>query len=206
MKHLSKLWVILAIISLSVSCKEEEQNPSDSINTAEITMSRETEYGEDWIYFSFSQGAEVDGINDENYQTNSTWDIAFNRYNVRTNGGLSGVGEASTLDMGAVEFGSVTEAPESGYTVDSIISIVEVISHVGPPQMMDSNGNLIFTGVIMLEGQPPSYIPNDHIYVVKTVDGRYAKVWIKSFYNNQGESGYITIQYNFQEDGSRILE
>jgi len=208
MKHLSKLWILLALISLTIACKEEEDpDPSESITTEEVTLSRKTDYGEDWIYYSFSQGAEVSGITDANYQTDGTWDIAFNRYNVRTNGGTSGAGLAAVYDFGMVEYTSVTEAPVAGYTADSKILIVVDPNIGGIPIYGESNGNTLFVGAIIPPtGNPPTYDPNDHIYVVKTADGKYAKVWIKSFYNESGESGYVNFKYSYQEDGSRILE
>lgn len=210
MKHLSKLWILLALISLTIACKEEEEDPdpSESITTKEVTLSRFTDYGdEDWIYYSFSQGAELDGITSANYQTDGTWDIAFNRYNVRTNGGTSGAGEAAVVDMGEVEYSSVTEAPADGYTVDGKISIVKEINMVGPPIMMDVNGNELFVGAITpATSQYPTFDPNNHIYVLKTADGNYVKLWITSYFNDNGESGYMNFKYSYQEDGSLILE
>jgi len=202
MKHLKKLWILLALVSVTVACVEDEEPDAEH----EVMLSRETNYGEDWVYFSFSTGTEVNGVDDSNYQTNTTWDIAFNRYNVRTNGGTSGSGMAAAFDAGEVDFESVTEAPENGYMLDSSIQIVETISFTGPPTMMSSFGNLVFTGVIGLEGQPPSYIPNNHIYVVKTADGNYAKIWIKGFYNTQGEAGYVNFKYSYQSNGSTTFE
>lgn len=208
MKHFNKLWIMLAFVSILFACQPEEEDvdPSATIETQEVTLSRETNYGEDWVYFSFATGAEVTSVNDTNYQTDTTWDIAFNRYNVRTNGGSSGTGMAAAYDAGEVAFDSVEEALETGYTTDSTIQIVETISYTGPPTMMSSYGNTVFYGVIGLEGQPPNYIPNNHIYVVKTAEGNYAKIWIKGFYNAQGESGYVNFKYSYQTNGSTTLE
>lgn len=209
MKHLSKLWILLALISLTIACKEEDDpDPSESITTKEVTLSDETDYGdEDWIYYSFSQGAELVGITSANYQTDGTWDIAFNRYNVRTNGGTSGAGLAAVIDLGKVEYSSVTEAPVDGYTVDSTISIVAEINLTGPPIMMDVNGNELFEGAITpATGPNPTYAPSDHMYVVKTADGKYVKLWIKSYFNDNGDPGYMNFKYSYQEDGSLILE
>ena len=207
MTHFKKLWILIAFLSLTIACEDDEDiNSSATIETEEVTLSRETAYGEDWIYFSFSTGAEVSDVNDSNYQTDMTWDIAFNRYNVRTNGGSSGSGMAAAYDAGEVGFDNVEEALETGFMLDSSIQIVETISYTGPPTMMSSFGNLVFSGVIGLEGQPPSYIPNNHIYVVKTADGKYAKIWIKGFYDTLGESGYVNFKYSYQTNGSTTLE
>jgi hypothetical protein len=202
MKHLSKLVILLTFISLISSCEKDDE---PSVNTEEVTLSRTTEYGEDWIYFSFSTGAEVSGVDDSNYQINTTWDIAFNRYNVRTNGGASGSGEATVFDAGELNFDAVTEAPETGYTPDSSIQIVESLATT-PPTMMASNGNILFVGAIEFSGPPPAYAPNNHIYIVKTANGKYAKIKITGFYNDLGDSGYLNFKYTYQSNGSRFFE
>ncbi len=197
-------FIITFIASTFLLSCTKESDSSNSINTDEIILSRETDYGEDWIYFSFSSGAELSGIDNNNYQTNTNWDIAFNRYNIRTNGGTSGDGEAAVLDLGSVDFDSVTEAPESGYTPDTSIQIVESVATY-PPTMITSNGNTVFIGAIEFSGPPPTYNPNNHIYIVKTASGKYVKFWLKGFYNEQGESGYVHFKYSYQDDGTRLF-
>ncbi len=209
MKHFSKLVFLAVIVSTLFSCEKEEEDQEDStIMTKEVTLSRSTLYGEDWVYFSLSAGTEVSGIDDSNYQTNTTWDIAFNRYNVRTNGGTSGVGQAGAVDVGEIDFDEATLAPSDGYTEDATIQIVESLNIPNPPIMMASNGNVIFMGVIDLDSSnpPPVYTANNHIYYLKTADGKYAKIWIKGFYNDQGDSGYLNFKYSYQEDGTRSFE
>ncbi len=202
MTHLSKFVILVAFISLFSACENDDEQ---SVNTEEVTLSRTTDYGEDWIYFSFSSGAEVSGVDNSNYQTNTSWDIAFNRYNVRTNGGVSGSGEAAAIDAGEVNYDTVFEAPESGYMLDSSIQIVESIATM-PPTMMASNGNILFIGTIEFSGPPPVYAPNNHIYIVKTANGNYAKIKIIGFYNDLGDSGYLNFKYTYQSNGSRTFE
>ncbi len=33
-------------------------------------------------------------------------------------------------------------------------------------------------------------------------DGKYAKIWLKDYYNDNSETGFITMQYFYQKDGS----
>ncbi|PIE88342.1 MAG: hypothetical protein CSA04_02390 [Bacteroidetes bacterium] len=44
------------------------------------------------------------------------------------------------------------------------------------------------------------------IFVVKTADGKYAKVWLKDYFNADGESGHVTMKYSYQPDGSTKLD
>ena len=53
-------------------------------------------------------------------------------------------------------------------------------------------------------GPPPAYEPSNHIYIVKTADGNYAK--IKGFYNDLGDSGYLNFKYTYQSNGSRSFK
>lgn len=210
MKHVNKFLLLAMFVGALSSCKKDDDDDQDesTITTEEVTLSRKTTYGEDWVYFSFSTGAEVSGVDDSNYQTNSTWDIAFNRFNVRTNGGTSGAGQAAAFDASTIGFATANEAPAAGYTEDTSIQIVESLNTPNPPTMIASNGSTVFVGNIVLDtsNPPPTYTPNDHIYYVKTNDGKYAKIWIKSFFNAQGDSGYVNFKYSYQADGSRTFE
>lgn len=205
MKHLNKFVMLFLAISMLTSCKKD--NPSDEQNqpasTQTVTLSRTTNYGEDWIYFSFKNNMELTGIDDSNYQTNSIWDIAFNHYNVRTNGGTSGLGQAAAIDMGEVVFDTVTEAPQSGYEEDSTIQIIESLNSY-PPPMIITNGSPLLSEAIGVDtsSPPPTYPLNNHIYVLKTAEGKYVKIWFKSYHNTSGTSGYVTFDYNYQSDGS----
>jgi len=170
----------------------------------DVILSRKTDYGNDWIYYSFSEGTEVDSTD---HAGSLTWDIAFNRYNVRTNGGESGSGEGAAYDAGEVDFSSVLEANETGYTVDDTIQIVEAFTGQGVT-FMTSTGNDVFKECIeMVHGNTgPSYETNDHVYVVKTANGKYAKVWIKGYYSQGGESGFINMKYTYQAGEGRKFE
>lgn len=214
MKTLSKLLSLLLFISIFSSCKSDDNDDSNNSDseTKTHTLSRSTNYGEDWIYFSFSTGEEVTNIDDSNYQTNLDWDIAFNRYNVRTNGGTSGAGEGAAYDVGFVDFNSITEAQEFGYTKDSTIQIIQQLNIPNPPTYIDSNGSTAFVGnnglsnVMDFSGPPPIYTPTNHIYILKTADNKSVKLQITSFYNDQGNYGYINLKYFYQADSSLDLD
>ena len=107
--------------------------------------------------------------------------------------------------MGKVTLSSVTVAPTSGYVTDVEFEISDVGGGLPPPTKM-STANAELSKAIGFTGPPPAYTPNEHVYVVKTADGKYAKMIITSFYNEKAESGYITFSYVYQADGSTDLE
>jgi hypothetical protein len=208
MKNLKfAMMALLSLLMVVTSCKKDEETPSEtpeSIISGDLTLSRKTSYGNDWIYYSLKDQKEVD-LTD--HLSSLTWDIAFNRYNVRTNSGLSGSGQGGAYDAGLVDFSSVIMAQESGYIVDDTIQIVEAFTGQGV-DWMTSTGNDVFKDCIIRENSNtgPSYTPNNHIYVIKTADGKYAKIWIKNYYNAEGTSGFISFKYNYQTNGSLELQ
>ena len=204
MKNLKMtMMALLSLLMVVTSCKKDEETPPET-TSIDVTLNRKTNYGNDWIYYSLKDNKEVDSTN---HSSTLTWDIAFNRYNVRTNSGLSGSGQGGAYDANLVDFNSVIMAQESGYIVDDTIQIVSEFTGQGV-NYMTSTGNDIFKDCIIRENsnQGPSYTPNNHIYVIKTADGKYAKIWIKNYYNAEGASGFISFKYFYQSNGSRDLK
>lgn len=76
-----------------------------------------------WKYFSFAKGDFVD-LTEEEAATSLEWDIAFQRYYIRTNSGTSGKGQGGALDMAKDSFDDVPNVPTSGYTEDELISMM----------------------------------------------------------------------------------
>lgn len=199
---------ILATSALFTSCdKKDDPTSSPESMAKRHTQSRATKYGNDWVYFSFESGKEVAGINEENRAQRLDWDIAFNRYNIRTNSGTSGKGKGGVIDTGKKQFKEVKNAPESGYVVDEKAMIMFGFGKMmqgGKPEMGESTLNKVLKGAIEIDtsNPPPKYIVSEHVYIVKTANGKYVKMQVESFHNNKGESGYVTFRYVYQPDGT----
>jgi len=157
-----------------------------------------------WTYFSFETGAEVAVAN---FKNSNEWDIAFHRGDIRVNCGASGIGQGGSYNAGKVPFASVTEAPVSGYSLNTTINILEVYAQ--PLVYVNVPGDTLvskwITSVNSNNG-PPGYLFSDDIFVIRTAKGKYAKVWLKDYYNEAALGGYITMKYAFQKDGSRKFE
>ena len=203
----------LALMSLSLvftSCKKEEE-PKDTKGDT-ITVSLATKNNETpnvWVYYSFDSKAEVSGVNEDNYLTSDAWDIAFHSRHIRLNGGTSGEGMAAAYDAGKVEFVSVKTANESGYTEDKLVEdAIYAGNGAQGPIYEDSNMNSVFENAFSFDQNthPPTYEANMNIYVFKTRTGKYAKIILEDYYNQTGESGYITFKYLINKDGLRSLE
>jgi len=182
---------------------EGQNNSSSVLKTTRLTLSRKTEYGNDWIYFSLSQGKEIT-VSEDSHATDTSWDLAFNRYNIRTNSGASGSGKGGALDTGLTDFDAVTTVPSGTFTVDEEAQITGSFTGNGITYA-ESTLNKVLAEAIAFAGPPPSYTPNNHVYIVKTADGKYAKLQVEGFYNDEGKSGYMTFKFAYQPDGSTNL-
>jgi hypothetical protein len=197
-------FILLAIL---VSCNDDndDKTPLKSNNRV-IDATSQTE----WVYFSFDKDTIVSVVDPQN---SLEWDIAFQRYMIKTNGGKSGKGNAgvyatdTTGENGMKAILSVSDTI-SFVQDDSVViygynptnpSIPTVNKYVLSPVLTDwydrkdtPNGSLLISKKI--------------VYLFRTATGKYAKFYIDNYYNDAGKSGYITLVYKYQKDGSRSLE
>ena len=183
---------------------EKPEQPEKVLEVKTITLPN-LGYGEDnWIYFSFEKGEVLEGINESNRAEDTSWDLAFYRYNIRTNSGLSGKGKGGVVDTEKTELVEVAEAPAGEYTTDVMGEITANMSSF-PPPTIESPLSEVLGNALQFQGPPPTYTPNNHVYVVKTANGKYAKIKILGFYNDEGKSGHVSFEYAYQADGTTNL-
>lgn len=164
-----------------------------------------------YTFFSLRTGEIVLSYDspDRSDSASTTWDLAFQGTNILINGGTSGPGQGAAVVL-EVPFDEVPEAPEDeAFRVDGVDECPNGIQRAICP----GSGNGWY-----------NYDPTTHIItpipgrtiVVRTADGRYAKVRILSYYKGAPEPGsidpethpsrYYTFEYVFQPDGSRRLQ
>ena len=146
---------------------------------------------------------------DRSDSASTAWDLAFQGTNILINGGTSGPGQGGAVVL-EVPFDEVTEAPTGDqFRVDGVDECPNGVKRAIRP----GSGNGWY-----------NYDPTTHIItpipgrtiVVRTADGRYAKVRILSYYKGAPDPGtidpeanpsrYYTFEYVFQPDGSRRLQ
>ncbi len=153
------------------------------LETKVVTVNAASE--KDWSYFDFSRSEQVNIFD----RTSLEWDIAFRRAKVLSNGGATNkIGGAGLLDLGEVDFDSVTEAPLEGYVQDT------------PTRTEPEN-------TALLKWYKYNYLshkltPKKNVYIVRTADKKFAKVQFLEFYCPNKELGCIKMQYVYQENGS----
>ena len=196
------------VMGLFSSCSDSDdapEAPEQGLEVKTVMLSRKTNYGNDWIYFSLSQGKEIE-VAEEKHMEDQSWDLAFNRYNIRTNSGKSGKGQGGAFDTQLVDMAAVTEVPSGiSFTTDTDAEITGSFTGSGVTYVSSTLNEVLGTA-IKFQGPPPSYTPNNHVYIVKTADGKYAKVKVLGFHNEKGKSGFVSFQYAYQPDGSKNIK
>lgn len=205
MKHLLNFATIMllgiALVFTSCDKKDDPKPVNNDVVSGTITVDA-TAYDK-WVYFSFAD-EKVVMVTD--FSTSSAWDIGFHRQDIRINCGKSGIGQGGTYNAGKVDFTSVAEALETGYALNDSIEILEAF--VMPPVYVIVPGDTLLAKWIDISyGQSgPEYNYSNNIYVIKTADGKYAKIWLKDYFNDNSETGHITMKYAYQPDGSMKLD
>lgn len=187
------------IIASFLACKKEATSTPIQAQTFEINSTGSTT----WKYFSFATN---DTITVTDPANSTAWDMAFQRYRIKTNGGLSGSGSgsaANSYQKGQTGFDNLkVVADTTTFALDASIDIAVqqgYATYVVNP--------LLYTWFTLeFATQGTQIVPSDYIYIVKTGTGKYAKVWFKSYYSATNLSGYVTFQYKYQPDGSKNLD
>jgi hypothetical protein len=147
---------------------------------------------ERWTFFDFSRGSVVEVP----HQFGVDWDLAFQRHKILANGGATNPkGKGAILNLGEVAFDGMVEVPAEGYIEDTIAAI--------NPEAITTE-NLAIKAWYHYNFLTHVLRPKPNVYVIRTADGRYAKMRIVSYYCDGGQaSGCFTIEYVYQGDGSR---
>ncbi len=209
MKKLINLsFILLAFVGLStmISCDDKKEKDPLKVESAEINVEDYTL----WYYFSFETGdvvgtgaADPSAADDATWKARKDWDLAFHRQDVRTNSGTSGDGQGGAQKASSSSLSAIKEAPVSGFAVDDSVSILP--KFVMPPKYVKSAGNTLMSKWATHD-HTEGWSIVDQAFVVKTADGKYAKVKLANFLNEDNESGHITMEYVYQPDGSTTLE
>lgn len=124
------------------------------------------------------------GLSDDD---DARWDLAFSRFRIRINGGVSGPGgvQVAILDAG---YASVSRAPEEGWTAP-----------IADGEDDDMEPDTVFNGTGGGASDWYEYDPATHTltskgiaYAIASSDGRFFKLRIDSYYDDAGSPGNLT--------------
>ena len=148
------------------------------------TVTLDARSADRWTLFDLATG-QVGSAGD-------AWDIGVKRHRLAVNGGDGFIGRAGVMRL-EIPFDEVREAPTDGYTPSRVTPGGDTVNAV-----LDEWYSYDFFSHL-LEPAPVTF-------VLRTADGRYAKLRVLGYYCPGPEPGCLTIEYAYQGDGSRRLE
>ncbi len=144
-----------------------------------------------WMYFDFARGAVV-AVQDPKADS---WDLMFQRYVIKTNGGdTNPTGRGALLSLGERDFAAVTKVPDKAQFISDV-----------HPKNRPSSYNPIIEKWFNYSYLANVLAPKPMVYIVRTHDGKYAKMRLLSYYCASKSSGCLTFEYVYQGDGSTNL-
>jgi len=203
------IWIVAALVVAVSSCKKDDDTspaPLEAKTVTDINGNTADNNGYS-MYFNLTTGATVPASD-----SNSTkWDIAFKATTIKVNSGTSGPGTAAAQIV-STGFDDLPEAPADGYKSDDASGFAIPTGA--------NNGWYTYTGAAA-SGPQHAILPiAGKTIIVKTANGKYAKIQILSYYKGNPNTttaefadlakrplgGYYTIRYMIQADGSRRLQ
>ena len=143
------------------------------------------------MYFDFARGSVV-AVQD--LRTDS-WDLMFQRYAIKTNGGHTNpTGQGALLSLEGHALAAVTKVPEKAEFVSDI-----------HPKNRPSSYNPVIAKWFNYSYLANVLAPKPVVYIVRTHDGKYAKMRLLSYYCVGQSAGCLTFEYVYQGDGSTDL-
>lgn len=139
-----------------------------------------------WTYFDFSRGRQVK-IHDP---SSLEWDLAFRRGKIISNGGATNkFGKAGLIDLGEVSFDAVENVPLKEFIADKATR-----TETENP--------------VLVQWYRYNYITHKltarkNVYIMRTSDGKFAKIQFMSFYCTNKQPGCIQMKYAYQEQGTK---
>ena len=180
------------ILALAILLPKNNQQYNDIMSSEIIVIKDLNANAQPYAYFSLAKGKDVSA--DEAKTAN--WDIAFSKTTIAINSGSSGPGQAGALVV-EQPFESIAEAPIEGYKADQ----------EGAFAIPGGSGNSWYKYDMTVHAIRPIA---GRTLLVKTTDGRFAKVQIISYYKGAPEevpteeSSYLTFRYAFADENGKF--
>jgi hypothetical protein len=195
MKNFKSILYIAILAFITTSCSDSEKNivpekesvKTETIKNLHAPAEGRGAYTGDFAKFSFKEGKQVTGDN---------WDIAFRATEIIVNGGVKGkvledidrTGQAALTIVDGT-FSSITEASANATFKQDAEDALALTTG-------SNNGWYSYAG-------PPTHAINPiagKALLIKTIDGNYAKMEIRSYYKdldatNPANGRYYTFDY-----------
>jgi len=155
---------------------------TDDTATDDGTLQIDASADDTWVYVDLAARAVV--------SENGAWSLAFKRFEVKLNGGISGDGDVEAVWIDA-DYADVSEAPAAGWMTD------------------EEGGDTDVEDALAL-GAWYDYDPTTHVltpaagtWAIRGVDGATYKLVFTTYYDDAGTSGYPTLRFDEIDDPDR---
>ena len=137
-----------------------------------------------WRYFSFETASEVVPADPA---TATDWDLAFQRFHILSNGGVTGAGGAAVAVLSGRALADVTAAPADGYVEDSPDGDDD--DTIAESAFSEGDGWYAY------DPATNRLSPYPNVYVVRTGSGALFKLVIVDYYDEAGTSGHPLFEW-----------
>ncbi len=138
-----------------------------------------------WVYLDLDDGQQLE-VSDP--RADPDWDIAFQRFNIKLNGGDSGTAGVEAILLEDMAFEDVDVAPAQGYISDL-------------PDGDDENENPDYVFQDWYDYNIATHVltPRPVVYVVRTAEPQHYKLQIDAYYDDVGTSGTLGFRWAWVE-------
>ena len=150
-----------------------------------VTMRVNATFKESWVYVDLDAPKEMPAS--EALETQE-WDIAFQRFKIMSNGGVSGSGNVEVALLKKQNFDILEVAPSEGYVKDAADS--------------QTDGDQDVDSAFLIDGAWYYYdlakhrlTPRDVVYVIRTTGGSHVKLQMLSYYDSFGTSARLSMKW-----------
>ncbi len=133
-----------------------------------------------WVYLDLDRGEQA-------AVAMVGWDLAIQRFKVKSNGGVSGDGGVEIARLAGARFEDVNEAPMTGWLRDAVDGDD---GNSDPDYVFDQEGTWYAYNVM-----DHSLSPRDLVYVVRTTERRAVKLRMFGYYDSAGTSGFVSFRW-----------
>ena len=134
---------------------------------------------EEWVYF------DLDFSFDPLSEDIEGWDLAFQRFKVKSNGGISGDGDVEVAILKDVIYEDIQNAPEAMYLVDQDDSDDDGDT----PDYVFNQGDQWYEYDLSTH----TLSPRENVYIIRSTDGLYFKLRFLDYYNEVGDPALVKV-------------
>jgi hypothetical protein len=115
--------------------------------------------------------------------TGDAWDLAFRRFEVMSNGGISGDGGVEAAPVAGVAFEDLVDAPAEGWRTDA------------PDANDDDVPEYALVDWYIYDYDTHLLAVNEVVWVVRSTEGALFKLAFDSYYDDNGTPGRISLRF-----------